>query len=172
MLSCDVGGGVGYVIGSAKSVDCVFTSTRGTTDRYTGTIRKMGVDLGFYHAGPDRLGRLRPYRRLSPRLARRALSGRNRRGHGVCRRRRQCAGRWNRRSIQQQTVSIGGQLGLNLAATGTSVTLTRLAEAGRSEMGMRLPVSCPFLFFSSALRALCPNGCADRYAGRRSVAKS
>lgn len=51
MLTCDVGGGVGYVIGSAKSVDCVFSSTRGEQDTYSGVIRKMGVDLGFTTQG-------------------------------------------------------------------------------------------------------------------------
>ncbi|OLP53973.1 hypothetical protein BJF92_09490 [Rhizobium rhizosphaerae] len=124
MLSCNVGGGVGYVIGSAKSVDCVFTSTRGTTDRYTGTIRKMGVDLGFttqgrivwavfaptagYHRGS--LGGL--YQGATAEVTVFAGVGANVLVGGT-------AG-----SIQLQTVSIGGQLGLNLAATGTSVTLT------------------------------------------------
>jgi hypothetical protein len=39
VLTCDVGGGVGYVLGSAKSVDCVFNGTRGSVDHYSGTIR-------------------------------------------------------------------------------------------------------------------------------------
>ncbi|MEM5346338.1 DUF992 domain-containing protein, partial [Paraburkholderia azotifigens] len=51
VLTCDVGGGVGYVLGSAKTVDCVFSGTRGASDRYSGTIRKMGVDLGFTTRG-------------------------------------------------------------------------------------------------------------------------
>jgi hypothetical protein len=52
-LTCDIGGGVGYVIGSAKELDCTFQSTLGArrTDHYTGAIRKMGVDLGFTTQG-------------------------------------------------------------------------------------------------------------------------
>ena len=48
-LDCSIGGGVGYVLGSAKEADCVFKSTMGSEplDRYTGVVRKMGVDLGF-----------------------------------------------------------------------------------------------------------------------------
>ncbi len=48
-LDCSIGGGVGYVLGSAKEADCVFTSTIGSEplDRYTGVVRKMGVDIGF-----------------------------------------------------------------------------------------------------------------------------
>ncbi|OLP60477.1 hypothetical protein BJF93_15520 [Xaviernesmea oryzae] len=124
MLSCDVGGGVGYVIGSAKSVDCVFTSTRGTKDYYSGVIRKMGVDLGFttrgrvvwavfaptagYHHGS--LGGL--YQGATAEVTVFAGVGANVLVGGTS------------GSIQLQTVSVGGQLGLNLAATGTSVTLT------------------------------------------------
>lgn len=48
MLHCLIGGGVGYLLGSAKEVDCVFHSSRGgRTDHYTGWIRKLGVDVGF-----------------------------------------------------------------------------------------------------------------------------
>lgn len=48
-LDCNIAGGVGYVLGSAKEVDCVFRSTMGAeaSDHYSGAIRKMGVDVGF-----------------------------------------------------------------------------------------------------------------------------
>jgi hypothetical protein len=52
-LTCDIGGGVGYVLGSAKSADCIFSSTMEgeALDRYTGVVRKMGVDVGFTTRG-------------------------------------------------------------------------------------------------------------------------
>ncbi|MBW8285636.1 MAG: DUF992 domain-containing protein [Rhizobium sp.] len=124
-LTCDVAGGVGYVLGSAKQADCVFSSMGGEAlDRYSGTIRKMGVDVGFttrskliwavfaptagYHHGS--LGGL--YQGASAEATLGAGIGANILVGGT-------AG-----SIHLQTVSVTGQLGLNLAATGTSVTLT------------------------------------------------
>ena len=124
MLSCDVGGGVGYVLGSAKNLDCTFSSTKGKQDHYTGVIRKMGVDLGFttqgrlawavfaptagYHRGS--LGGL--YQGATAEATIFAGIGTNVLVGGTS------------GSIQLQTISVTGQLGLNLAATGTSITLT------------------------------------------------
>ncbi len=125
-LDCSIGGGVGYVLGSAKEADCVFTSAIGSEplDRYTGAIRKMGVDLGFttrsrmiwavmaptagYHHGS--LAGL--YQGASAEATVAAGVGVNVLVGGT-------AG-----SIHLQTVSVTGQLGLNVAATGTSMTLT------------------------------------------------
>lgn len=125
-LTCDVGGGVGYVIGSSKELDCTFQSTMGArrTDHYSGAIRKMGVDLGFttqgrlvwavfaptagYHRGS--LGGL--YQGATAEATLGLGVGANVLVGGT-------AG-----SIQLQTISVTGQVGLNLAATGTSVTLT------------------------------------------------
>ena len=124
MLTCDVGGGLGYVLGSAKSVDCVFKSTRGQQDVYSGVIRKMGVDVGFttqgrivwavfaptagYHQGS--LGGL--YQGATAEATVGVGVGTNVLVGGTS------------GSIQLQTISISGQIGLNVAATGTSVTLT------------------------------------------------
>jgi hypothetical protein len=125
-LDCSVGGGVGYVLGSAKEAECVFTSTMGgePLDRYSGVVRKMGVDLGFttrsrliwavfaptagYHQGS--LGGL--YQGASVEATVGAGVGTNILVGGTS------------GSIHLQTVSVTGQLGLNVAATGTSVTLT------------------------------------------------
>jgi hypothetical protein len=47
VLSCDVSGGFGWIIGSVKSVACVFTPDRpGPAEAYDGSIRKFGVDIG------------------------------------------------------------------------------------------------------------------------------
>lgn len=125
-LTCDVDGGVGYVVGSAKAAECSFSSTVGSepVDTYGATIRKVGVDLGFttkgklvwavfaptagYHQGS--LGGL--YQGATVEATVGAGIGANVLVGGT-------AG-----SIQLQPVSVTGQLGLNLAATGTSVTLT------------------------------------------------
>lgn len=122
-LSCDIDGGIGYVLGSAKEVDCVFKSTRGKTDHYSGAIRKLGVDLGFttrqrlvwavfaptagYHRGS--LGGLYEGATVEATLG--AGLGANVLVGGTS------------GSIHLQMLSLTGQLGLNVAATGTSMTL-------------------------------------------------
>jgi hypothetical protein len=46
-LTCNVAGGVGFVFGSSKSLSCLFNRTDGIAERYTGTIKKFGIDIGF-----------------------------------------------------------------------------------------------------------------------------
>jgi hypothetical protein len=45
-LRCDVAGGLGMIITSAKDMRCVYTSSHGYAERYAGTIRKFGLDIG------------------------------------------------------------------------------------------------------------------------------
>lgn len=45
-LRCEVAAGLGLIITSAKEMRCVYTSTRGYRERYYGTIRKFGLDVG------------------------------------------------------------------------------------------------------------------------------
>jgi len=46
-LQCRVSGGMGFVFGSSKELDCLFVRPDGVGERYVGTINKYGVDLGF-----------------------------------------------------------------------------------------------------------------------------
>jgi len=46
-LSCKVSGGIGFIFGSSKDLDCVFKDTNGDTERYHGEIDKYGIDIGF-----------------------------------------------------------------------------------------------------------------------------
>ena len=119
-LTCNIGEGGGYVLGSAKELDCTFHSSfeGEELDSYVGTIKKLGIDLGKivwavfaptagYHRGSLRgtyLGAAAEAT-LGAGVAANVLLG----GTGG--------------SIQLQPVSVGGQLGLNVAAAGTTVTL-------------------------------------------------
>lgn len=47
VLTCKVSGGVGFIFGSTKDLDCVFEGINGGKDRYIGSIDKFGLDLGF-----------------------------------------------------------------------------------------------------------------------------
>jgi len=47
LLHCTIEGGTGFVIGSVKTLDCVFErSDRRPSESYTGEIKKFGVDIG------------------------------------------------------------------------------------------------------------------------------
>ncbi len=47
VLSCGVEGGVGYIIGSSKGVDCVYQPAGGgRPEHYSGSIGKLGIDIG------------------------------------------------------------------------------------------------------------------------------
>ena len=46
-LSCKISGGVGFIFGSSKSMNCVFTRADGSAEVYNGDIDKYGVDIGF-----------------------------------------------------------------------------------------------------------------------------
>jgi Protein of unknown function (DUF992) len=46
-LRCDVAAGTAFVFGSTRQVTCVFSPARGAAERYTGEIRRFGVDIGF-----------------------------------------------------------------------------------------------------------------------------
>jgi hypothetical protein len=124
-LDCVIGGGVGYLLGSAKEINCVFYSALSgeRVDRYAGAIKKLGVDLGFttqsrliwavfaptagYHQGS--LSGL--YHGATAEATVGAGIGTNVLFGGT-------AG-----SVHLQPISVTGQIGLNVAATGTSMTL-------------------------------------------------
>ena len=46
-LNCKVAGGSGFIFGSTKSLSCLFTRHDGTAERYSGEVKKYGVDIGF-----------------------------------------------------------------------------------------------------------------------------
>jgi hypothetical protein len=51
-LNCDVSGGIGFVVGSQRQVNCLFTpSYPAPPEQYVGTITKVGLDVGFTGAG-------------------------------------------------------------------------------------------------------------------------
>src|SRR5437868_17492 len=47
VLSCSTHGGIGYIIGSSKHIDCAFKpSGGGRVEHYFGKLGKLGVDIG------------------------------------------------------------------------------------------------------------------------------
>ena len=50
-LTCDVAAGAGFVFGSSKNLTCQYAPTRASVERYSGTISKWGVDIGYTGKG-------------------------------------------------------------------------------------------------------------------------
>jgi hypothetical protein len=46
-LQCRVSGGMGFVFGSSKDMECLLVRPDGSAERYVGSINKYGVDIGF-----------------------------------------------------------------------------------------------------------------------------
>jgi Protein of unknown function (DUF992) len=52
VLNCDVSAGIGLIIGSQRSVNCLFTPDQpGPQEGYFGTITKFGLDIGATAGG-------------------------------------------------------------------------------------------------------------------------
>jgi hypothetical protein len=51
VLVCNVAPGVGLIIGSSKSLSCVFHPARGRPEYYAGTINRVGLDIGVTGPG-------------------------------------------------------------------------------------------------------------------------
>ena len=51
VLNCEISPGVGLLVGSSKSVNCTFRNRSGRTERYHGSIGKIGLDIGVTGRG-------------------------------------------------------------------------------------------------------------------------
>jgi uncharacterized protein DUF992 len=51
-LTCDISGGIGFIIGSQKALNCSFVPVLpGPPEFYSGVINKLGIDLGGTRGG-------------------------------------------------------------------------------------------------------------------------
>ncbi|MGO9450528.1 MAG: DUF992 domain-containing protein [Candidatus Binataceae bacterium] len=47
MLTCHVASGFGWIIGSSRTVECEYIPWVGPAEHYSGTVSKIGLDLGY-----------------------------------------------------------------------------------------------------------------------------
>jgi hypothetical protein len=47
LLTCQVAAGFGWVIGSARDIDCEYAPANGPTERYFGSFARVGIDVGY-----------------------------------------------------------------------------------------------------------------------------
>src|SRR5947209_9119668 len=50
-LACSISAGVGLVVASQRNVSCNFQPEGGPPEAYTGTMTRVGVDVGFTTGG-------------------------------------------------------------------------------------------------------------------------
>ena len=116
VLTCNVAPGVGFIVTSDRALSCVLTPNHGPRQYYVGSIRNVGVDLGFTAGG--RLawavltaGSALPQNALAGEFV--GASGSASFGGGV-------SGNLlvggNNRSVSLQPLSLGVQAGVNLSA--------------------------------------------------------
>jgi hypothetical protein len=46
-LTCHEAGGWGFIVGSSHRLHCTYSSTKGRTEYYSGSISKFGADIGY-----------------------------------------------------------------------------------------------------------------------------
>jgi hypothetical protein len=120
-LSCEIAGGMGFVFGSSKALDCIFFRPDGRAERYVGKINKYGVDVGFTKEShivwlvfaPGDVGRgalAGAY--VGPGASASAIVGGG--AHVLV---------GGRKDISLQPVSVEGDVGLNVAAGLTDIEL-------------------------------------------------
>jgi hypothetical protein len=115
-LNCDVSGGVGFIIGSRRTVSCVFSPDGGgPPEAYAGTISRFGLDVGVTggghmlwvvfseYAGPMRGALAGDYVGATGEASVAVGLGANVLVGG------------SNRQVALQPVSVGGQVGINLA---------------------------------------------------------
>ncbi len=65
VLTCHVDSGWGFVFGSSRNLQCVF-SGGGRNEHYSGTISKFGIDIGYLQSGVIVWGVLAPTTNVAP----------------------------------------------------------------------------------------------------------
>jgi hypothetical protein len=118
VLTCDVSAGIGFIIGSQKTVSCVFApEPAGPQQVYSGSISKFGLDIGVTSSGVMIWGVFTDSMGPQSRLSRRRLFRRDRRGHNRRRPGRQCSGR-RLQPHGRAAAGLGGQLGRTQSRRG------------------------------------------------------
>jgi len=122
-LNCDVSGGIGFVVGSQRQVNCLFTpSYPAPPEQYIGTITKVGVDVGFTGGGQLVWSVLQSTSRRRGALAGNYAGASAEATLGAGLGANVLVG-GSDRSVALQPLSVQGQVGLNIAAGIAEIAL-------------------------------------------------
>jgi hypothetical protein len=50
-LTCSISAGIGLIVGSQRNVNCIFQGPGGPDEQYTGTMTRIGLDIGVTAGG-------------------------------------------------------------------------------------------------------------------------
>jgi hypothetical protein len=122
-LNCDVSAGFGFIVGSQRQVNCLFTpSYPAPPEQYVGTITKVGLDIGVTAAGSLVWNVLQSTTRRRGVLAGSYAGASAEVTAGVGLGANLLVG-GNERSVALQPLSIQGQVGINIAAGFAEISL-------------------------------------------------
>jgi Protein of unknown function (DUF992) len=122
-LTCHVQGGWGWIFGSSRKMECAYALQPGYTEYYTGSITKLGADIGYLGSSVILWAVLAPTTNLGQgALAGHYVGATASAAAGVGAGANVLVGGLNS-SIALQPVSIEGQNGLNIAAGVAAMTL-------------------------------------------------
>jgi hypothetical protein len=114
-LECSISAGIGLIVGSQKNVACNFKPDNGPPEAYTGTMTRIGLDVGFTSGGVMVWGVFADTNRYTGMLAGTYA--------GATAEMTVAAGLGanvlvggNNRSVALQPLSVQGQVGLDIAA--------------------------------------------------------
>lgn len=119
ILTCQVSGGAGFIIGSSKDLRCSFDGGKGRRDRYVGFIDKFGLDIGV--TGPATM----TWAVIAPT---------NRMGRGAL------AGNYVGASAEA-TVGVGGGANVLVGGSNDTISLQPLSVQGQTGVNAALAIS-------------------------------
>ena len=122
-LACDISGGIGFIIGSQRTLNCSFTSALpGPVEFYIGTLTKLGVDIGATSGGSMVWVVYAPTSRPAGALAG-SYGGASAEASVVAGVGANVLIGGSNRTVELQPVSLQGQAGLNFAAGVAGIDL-------------------------------------------------
>jgi hypothetical protein len=123
MLTCDISEGVGFIVGSSKSVDCTYhPAGKKRVEHYQGDLGRFGVDIG-YTAGAKMVWAVIAPGRVDPGALEGHYGGAGAEATAIIGPGANVLIGGFKHSIVLQPVSLQGQAGLNVAAGLASLKL-------------------------------------------------
>jgi hypothetical protein len=123
VLTCNVASGWGFILGSSRDLNCVYSPRPGVTDYYVGSVSKFGVDIGYTQNGVIVWAVLAPTSTLGPGALAGSYAGVTGGATVVVGADANVLVGGFSRSISLQPLSIEGNKGLNVAAGIAAINL-------------------------------------------------
>jgi hypothetical protein len=130
-LACHISPGVSFVVGSSKTLDCVFSAPEGIRELYAGTVNRIGLDIGFTSGGQLVWAVFAPTNVMRPgALAGNYVGASAEATAGAGLGANALVGGSNR-TVSLQPLSVQGQTGIGLAAGVAAITLDAVVPPQR-----------------------------------------